>query len=184
MKEKTIHMNYIDLILVLPFIWAVYRGLTKGLIYEVATLAALILGIYGAYKFSWLTTSILVNNFNATGQYLPWISFAITFIIIVVVIHLIARTLTSLVNAVALGFINRSLGVVFALIKTAFIISILLVILAPIDKDHKYVSEENKEKSVFYYPLYNFAPSIFPFLHLENIKAKFDKLLDDLPATK
>lgn len=171
-------MNYIDLILALPFIWGIYRGFTKGLVYEAATLVALIVGIYGSFKFSWFTTGILVNNLGLTGQYLPWISFAITFIIIVLIIHLIARVFTSLLKAVALGFINSFLGIIFGVIKVAFILSILLVVFDPIDMDKNYLSEESKSKSVLYNPIKNFTPSLFPNLRFENIKVKFDELLD------
>jgi len=171
-------MNYIDLILALPFIWGIYRGFTKGLVYEAATLVALILGIYGAFKFSWFTTEILVNQLGFTGQYLPWISFAITFIIIVVIIHLIARAMTSLLKAVALGFINSFLGILFGVLKMAFILSIILVVFEPIDRDKKFLSEESKSKSVLYGPIYNFAPSLFPSLDADNIKIKFEGLLE------
>ena len=172
-------MNYIDIIITIPFIWAVYRGFTKGLVYEAATLVALILGIYGSFKFSWFTTEILVNNLGFTGQYLPWISFAITFVIIVVLIHLIARALTSLLKAIALGFINSFLGIIFGVLKIAFILSVLLVVFEPIDRDKNYLSPEKKSKSILYYPIYNFAPSLFPNLRFENIKLKFDELLDE-----
>jgi len=172
-------MNYIDLILFLPFIYGVYRGFTKGLIYEAATLAALILGVYGAFKFSNFTTDFIVNNFGATGENLPWISFAITFVLIVIVVHLIAKVLTTVLKAVALGFINQFLGIIFSIFKIAFILSVVLVIFDPITKNSNVVSEESKSKSLLYYPIKKIAPSLFPYLHMDNIKIEFDKLKKD-----
>jgi len=52
-------MNWIDLIIVVILIIAVIRGFTDGLVREVAALAALILGIWGAIKFSSFTAGKL-----------------------------------------------------------------------------------------------------------------------------
>ena len=41
-------MNFLDVILVLPLIFAAWWGFTKGLIIEIASVLALTLGIYGA----------------------------------------------------------------------------------------------------------------------------------------
>ena len=46
-------MNYIDIILAIPLVWAVYRGFTKGFIIEIASLIAMVLGVYGAIHFSY-----------------------------------------------------------------------------------------------------------------------------------
>lgn len=172
-------MNYIDLFLFLPFVYGVYRGFTKGLVYEAATLVALILGVYGAFKFSSVTTEFLVDTFGATGDNLPWISFAITFVLIVIAVHLIAKTLTTLLKAIALGFINQFLGIIFSIFKIAFILSVFLVIFDPITKNSNFLSEDNKTKSLLYYPIRNIAPSIFPYLHLDNLTIEFDKFKKD-----
>ncbi len=163
-------MNYIDLILLIFLLWSAYRGFRNGLIIEVASLAALILGIFGAIKFSYMTSDFLVEKFEMTTQYLPLISFAITFVIIVVVVHLLAKALDKLVKAVALGFINRILGVLFGVIKTAFILSIILVILNTIDRKTHFLPEEKIEESLLYNPISAFAPIIFNDLNFESIR--------------
>ncbi len=163
-------MNYIDLILLIFLLWSAYRGFRNGLIIEVASLAALILGIFGAIKFSYMTSDFLVEKFEMTTQYLPLISFAITFVIIVVVVHLLAKALDKLVKAVALGFINRILGVLFGVIKTAFILSIILVILNTIDRKTHFLPEEKIEESLLYNPISAFAPIIFHDLNFESIR--------------
>ena len=100
-------MNYLDIIIALPLLWGAYKGFTKGLIIEAASLAALLLGIYGAIKFSGITSDFLVEKCNFSSQYLHIISFAITFILIVIAVHFIARLINKLVKAVALGFVNN-----------------------------------------------------------------------------
>ena len=77
----------------------------------------LILGIWGAIKFSAFTAEKLYDYFDMTGQYVGIIAFLITFGIIVVIIHFIGILADKIVNAVSLGFVNRLLGIVFGLLK-------------------------------------------------------------------
>lgn len=157
-------MNYLDIIIALPLLWGAYKGFTKGLIIEAASLAALLLGIYGAIKFSGITSDFLVEKCNFNSQYLHIVSFAITFILIVIAVHFIARLINKLVKAVALGFVNRLFGVIFGILKWAFIISVLLVVINKVDKKVNFISPEIKNESILYQPLSNFAPSIIPSL--------------------
>ena len=157
-------MNYLDIIIALPLLWGAYKGFTKGLIIEAASLAALLLGIYGAIKFSGITSDFLVEKCNFSSQYLHIISFAITFILIVIAVHFIARLINKLVKAVALGFVNRLFGVIFGILKWAFIISVLLVVINKVDEKVNFISPEQKNESLLYQPLSNFAPLIIPSL--------------------
>ncbi len=43
-------MNILDIIFLVPLLFALYRGFKKGLIHMIASLLALILGIVGAMK--------------------------------------------------------------------------------------------------------------------------------------
>ncbi|MCK5822370.1 MAG: CvpA family protein [Bacteroidales bacterium] len=162
-------MNYFDLIILVALLWSAYKGFSKGFIHSIASFAALLLGIYGAIKFSDVTSHYLIQNFHFNPNYLPIISFAVTFVIIVVAVHFAATLIDKLIKAIALGFINRILGAVFGIAKIAFIISIILVIVNGLDKNLKFLSPQLKQNSFLYKPLSNFAPSIFPYLKFENI---------------
>ncbi|NOZ46293.1 MAG: CvpA family protein [Chlorobi bacterium] len=162
-------MNVIDLIIVIPLAWSAYKGFSKGLIVSIASLLALLLGVYGAIKFSDITSGYLIQNFDFSSQYLPIISFAITFILIVVAVHLLARVLDKIVKAVALGFINRISGALFGIIKTAFILSVILTLINKFDEKTGVISPELKESSLLYIPLTGFAPLVFPYLDFEKI---------------
>lgn len=172
-------MNYIDLILAIFLVWAAYKGFKNGLIIEVASLAALILGIFGAIKFSGLTADFLVEQFDLTTKYLSLIAFAVTFVIIIVLVHLLARILDKLVKAIALGFINRLAGIVFGIAKVAFILSIILVILNTIDRKAHFLPEEKIEGSALYGPISGLAPAIFHDLNFEKILENFDNPVEE-----
>lgn len=173
-------MNTIDLVFAVVLLWSAYRGYSKGFIVQLATLAALLLGILGAVMFSDYTSSLIIKNFEVSGNYLPIISFAVTFIVIVIAVHLLAKMLNKLIDAIALGIVNRLLGVLFSVLKIAFIVSIVLVLVNKIDNKYNFIPNETKEKSLLYMPLSNFAPMIFPYLNFEKMKEKFEEEKADL----
>ena len=168
-------MNTIDLVFAVVLLWSAYRGFSKGFIVQLATLAALLLGILGAVMFSDYTSSLIIKNFEVSGNYLPIISFAVTFIVIVIAVHLLAKMLNKLIDAIALGVVNRLLGVLFSVLKIAFIVSIILVLVNKVDNKYNFIPNETKEKSLLYMPLSNFAPMIFPYLNFEKMKEKFEE---------
>lgn len=158
-----------DIIFIALLGWALYRGFSKGLIVQAATLAALILGIFGAIRFSDLTSQFLLDNTSLSTEYLPLIAFAITFIGIVVLVHLSAKLVERLIKAVALGFVNRILGAAFNILKFSFIISVVLVVLNTIHAKHPFLPEDKVEESALYRPLSSLAPMVFPYLNFDQL---------------
>ncbi len=173
-------MNYFDIAIAVPLIWGIYKGFSKGLIKSLATLAALLLGIIGAIKFSGFTSILLASNFNIDVTYLPLISFAITFIGIIIGVHFIARLLDKIVSAVALGGINRIAGALFGLIKFGFIVSVVLIILNYIDKQVSFLPPEKVENSLLYEPVSKFAPTLIPYIDLERLKTEVKKNVPEI----
>jgi membrane protein required for colicin V production len=165
----------IDLVFLVILLWAAYKGFSKGLIIQAASLAALLLGVFGAIKFSGYTAFVLTKKLNVTGDYLQLIAFAVTFVIIVIAVHIVARITEKMVKAVALDFVNRILGLFFSTIKIAFIISIILVIINTIDYRINFMPKDKLNKSLLYKPLSALAPMIFPYFRLEYEKIKRDK---------
>lgn len=165
-------MNYFDIIVGILLILALVKGFKNGLVIELATLAALVLGILGAIKFSDVTEQYLSQHINS--EHIGLIAFFVTFILIVIGVHLIAKMVDKLVSAVALGTINRIFGAAFSLLKYAFIISILLAVFNSIDKNFNLIPEKQKESSKLYYPLSDLALKVFPYLHFDEIKEKVE----------
>ncbi len=168
-------MNYFDIVIGILLIVALIKGFKNGLIIEFASLAALVLGVLGAIKFSNLTESWLLQHFSS--DYIGIISFLVTFVVIVVGVHLIAKVVDKLVKAVALGLINRIFGGAFSFVKYAFILSILLAIFTSFDRTFNLIPQETRESSIIYEPLSEFAPKIFPYLNFDKDKIR-DKVED------
>ncbi|RPH71223.1 CvpA family protein, partial [bacterium] len=135
-------MNWIDLIIVILIVLSVISGFTNGLVKEIASLAGLILGIWGAIKFSTFTAGKLYEWFDMNGQYVGIIAFVVTFCAIVVVIHFIGVLADKIVETVSLGFLNRLLGMVFGVIKNILILSVIFSVLNAIDTRRHFLPEK------------------------------------------
>ncbi len=163
-------MNVLDIIFAVPLLWALYRGFRKGLVYMVASLTALVLGVLGAMRFHGTTGSVLQEWFNINPDHLNMVAFAVTFILIVLVVHLAAFLVDKLIKAVALSFINRAAGMVFGLFTVAFVISIVLMPIDAANRKNGFISKETIEGSLLYTPLTKLAPAIFPYLNREEFR--------------
>ena len=168
-------MNYIDIILGLILFFSVIGGFKNGLITELASLAALILGIWGAIQFSDITTELLIKYFDLKSDYLNIISFGITFIVIVILVHIVGNVLNNMFDSGVLGITNKLGGMVFGLVRSILFLSIVLMVFDKIDNDVQIIPEETKAKSRMYEPIRNVAPSFFPFIDIWNDNQKQDR---------
>ncbi len=142
-------MVIIDIILIALLGLGLIRGFFKGFFVEVASLIALIAGIYGAIHFSYYIADLLMNYLEWNEKTINITAFAITFIIIVLVIALAGKALTKLADFAALGFLNKLLGGVFGLLKIGLILSILLIIFDKMNNTITFVDEEHTKESRF-----------------------------------
>lgn len=168
-------MNYIDIVLGILLILSAISGFRKGLVVELASLAALVLGIWGAVEFSHITSEFLVENFNWQWDHLNIASFIITFVVIVILVHIVGSTVNKLVETVMLGFVNKLAGLVFGILRAALILSIILVVFDKIDEDMEILSQDAKSESRMYEPIRSLAPTIFPFINFWNDESDSEK---------
>ena len=160
-------MNWLDIVLAIPLLWFLYRGLRNGLIIELASLSALILGIIAALYFSFYVQGYLEENFEIAENYLYIIAFAITFLIVAVIVYLAGKIIHKLVAIVALGFLNRLAGGIFGILKAALVMSVILYFINSFDPG--LIRSEVKDRSVLYDPIQYIVPMIIPQLDLDDI---------------
>lgn len=163
-------MNILDIIFLVPLLFALYRGFKKGLIHMVASLLALVLGILGAIKLRPVFASLMDSLFNVSPEHMNVIAFAVAFVVIVLVVHIAAFLVDKLIKAVALSFVNRVLGMAFGLLVTAFVISMILWPVNQVNADRQIIKPERIEGSLLYKPLSGFAPAVFPYLKKQDWK--------------
>jgi len=172
-------MNVLDIILLCFVALLLVNGIRKGFIISLASLVALIAGIYCAVYFSNFISDLLIRHFHPSGHWLPILSFVITFLIVVILIMLLAKGLEKLVELVGMGFFNRLFGAIFGLIKGILYASVILFIIQCTDPKEKLIPRKTKEESIFYKPVAMIFPMIMKIFGVEirfpevNLKSDF-----------
>lgn len=177
-------MNYLDIAFCIPLLWGAYKGFQKGLIIEVSSLAALLLGVWGGIKFSDYMAGVLSSNFEFDEKYLPVVAFAVTFLGIVVAVYAIGKLIERFVDLVALKFVNKIGGGAFGLAKVGLILSVLLVIMNSYDEKVQFIPQDLKEGSLLYEPMSEVALTVVPALEnselFEEVKSEAEGLHEDV----
>ena len=168
-------MSIIDIVLGALLLFGLIRGAMKGLFVEVASLVALVLGVYGAIHFSGFAAEFLESKVDWAQKTINIVAFAITFVIIVLAISLAGKALTKLADFAALGIINKLAGGLFGALKIGLILSILLIVFNKLNNTLPFMEKEDLEESMLYKPVKSLAPMIFPNL----IKSETEESSED-----
>ena len=155
-------MNTFDIVILGLLLFGFLRGLMKGLFAELASLVALIAGIYGAIHFSHFASDFLTNYVDWEEKYISMVAFTTTFIGIVIVISLLGKLLTKAADFASLGFLNKILGGIFGLLKMGMILSVVLIIFDKLYSTIPFTDKNITEDSILFEPTRNLASLLFP----------------------
>ncbi|WP_394748301.1 CvpA family protein [Spongiimicrobium salis] len=154
-------MGVLDIIIGAVLVYGLYKGVKNGLFVEVASLIALVAGLYGAIHFSYIVGDYLSDHMEWNARYINLSAFIITFILIVLVVHLAGKFLTKIADFAMLGLINKIAGGAFGVLKHAVILSALLAFFHQANTSLKIVKEETLEDSILYAPVKELGAFVF-----------------------
>ncbi len=154
-------MAILDIILGILLIWGLWKGLKNGLFVEIASIIALIAGIYGAIHFSYIAGDYLHENMKWNERYISFGSFIITFVVIVLVVHIAGKFLTKIADFAMLGLLNKVAGALFGALKVAVILGGFLIFFDRMNNTFSIVSEETKKESILYQPIKEIGAFVF-----------------------
>lgn len=154
-------MSYIDIIILVIIAIGSIQGFSKGLIVEIATLLALVLGVFITMRYSVYTEKILKDFFNASSPYTPYVALGVTFIVVVIGIYILGKLLTKLVDIISLGLVNKLLGTIFGAAKACLIICVLLLLVDALNDRFQFMNEKTVQGSLLYRPLLDFANKLY-----------------------
>ncbi len=116
----------IDIIFAILILIAVFKGYQKGLIVALFSIIAFILGLAAAMKLSAVVALYLQHNATISASWLPFISFTIVFLVVVVLVGLGGRLIEKTVEMAMLGWLNRIGGILLYLVLYMIIFSVFL----------------------------------------------------------
>ncbi len=154
-------VNFVDIVLGLLLLYGLFKGVKNGLVVEIASILALVAGLYGAIHFSYIVGNYLASHFDWNDRVMSLISFIITFFIIVTLVILAARLLTKVAEIAMLGLLNKIAGGLFGLLKVAIILGALIIFLESVNKNLSIINDDVKRESVLYGPIRNLGDLVF-----------------------
>jgi len=171
-----VEINYLDLIFGGLILFGAFKGFRKGVIVELASLLALVLGIYGAIQFSGFVADQLVVYIDWDKRYVDLAAFGLTSIAIILGVSLLGKILTSLAKLVMLNGINRMLGLLFGGMKLAVFSGVILIFLMKANALFGFIPTEIIEQSLLCDSLIGLGEWIFDYV--PEGKAQIDGLLE------
>ena len=157
-------MNILDIILLICFVPAIIQGLRKGFIAQAVSIISIVAGIWASARFADIVTEWISQYITASEQVLKLVAFAIILIVVFLVLAALGKMLEGVFRLVMLGWLNKLLGVVFALLKTVLIVGLLIIAFTSLNDTFKFVQESVLNESVLYPPLKKLAFEVFPYL--------------------
>lgn len=117
---------FIDILVLVAIISGVWKGYQKGFLMALFNTLSLLVGLAAAVKLSSVVGPWLASSFQIESKYLPFISFALVLVAVVILIRFLASMIQKTLEAIKIGFINRIGGVALYLLLHLALISVLL----------------------------------------------------------
>lgn len=119
-------MKTLDIILLVPMVFGAVMGFRKGLLLEIVGILAFVLGIIGGFKLMELGMSYLDDYFEDFDHLLPFISFLVIFLAILLLVNLLGKAVKKVMDLTLLGGVDRFAGAVVGIAKWAIGMSLIL----------------------------------------------------------
>ena len=112
--------------MLVPLIFGAVSGFRKGLLLEIVGILAFVLGIVGGFKLMELGMTYLDEYFEDFDHLLPFISFLVIFLAILLLVNLVGKAVKKMVDMTLLGGVDKFAGAIVGIAKWAIGLSIIL----------------------------------------------------------
>ena len=169
-------MNIVDIIIIVILIFAAVRGFMTGLFSSVASLVAIVAGVFCAIHYShYVEAEFQDSVLEWSSNTYKIASFAITFLVVILTILFLGKLLTKLADISSLGLLNKILGGIFGALKWSLILSVIFLLFDKFNKTIPFVEKETLEESILFNPVKSIIPTLFPaIMDTENPTLKFN----------
>lgn len=156
----------LDIIILVIIAASAVWGIFKGFVRQIVSIAALLLGIWCAFKFTaylsaqakeLLSLSIAQNTLHI-------IMFVVIFIIVMILAHFIGKGIEGIIKLSLLGWLNRLLGFLFGALKATIILSVAVYLINHLNNMFHLIPQGILDGSKGYAFLEHFHRNFFPFL--------------------
>ena len=157
-------MATLDIILLICFIPGIIRGISKGFLEQALSLVGIVLSVWAAFKFSALVCDWLKPYLSLSETTLNVVAFALILIAVCIVVLLVAKLLTKVLEMSMLGWLDKILGLVFALVVNGLLLGVFVILFDTLNLKFGFVKPEVLDGSIVYTTLRDFCYLVFPYL--------------------
>lgn len=177
----------VDVIVMLISVFFFVRGYQKGLVVEVSTILALLLGIIAAMQLAGQVSALLAEYFRE-AEWVFYAGYLISFLGVFFAVQLLGKGVEHLFQIAQLNLLNRIMGGLSGLFKILFMVSLVFWLVDQAEA----ISPEFKDEVYTYQYTAHLAPWIiskateyFPVLSdlIAEAEAFFQKLNQEIQQT-
>ncbi|MEO7923284.1 MAG: CvpA family protein [Chitinophagaceae bacterium] len=177
----------LDIIFAVILILAVIKGYQRGLIVGLFSLVSVIIGLAAAIKLSAVVAGYIGKAVKISDEWLPVISFAVVFLLVILLVRLGANAIERTIEVAMLGWINKLGGIILYLILYTVVFSVLLFYA----EQMKLIRAETISSSVTYTYIQPWGPrainwfgTVIPFFRdmFEELQQFFGGVAKEIPA--
>lgn len=167
-------MEVIDLVFLVLLLIGGYRGFQKGLLLELIALSSIFLAVILSMRFMPVVSDFLYKTFPDLGGTIPLVSFIIVFVIVLVILNLVGKSIKKVLDLTLLGRLDDIMGLIVGLLKVSIILSFMIWIYNNLLGE---VPEDWVGNSILFPYIQKLAPKLvdsldFLFPYMEVIKEK------------
>lgn len=122
-------MSKVDIAILIFAAFGAWNGYKEGFLMEVVSLFGIVLGIFLGFKLMGEVMILLDEKFSIDKSTLPYISFIVIFLVVLLLVRLLGSLVKNSVDKSFLGSVDQTLGAGLGMLRTLFMISVMLWIL-------------------------------------------------------
>jgi membrane protein required for colicin V production len=115
-----------DILIAILLVLGGFLGYKRGFLMELFFLCAIMLGVFLGFRLMGAGVDYLHRQFNADTTFLPYLSFLIIFVLVVLVVSLLGRQVKRLVDSTFLGSVDALAGALLGALKYMFCASVII----------------------------------------------------------
>ena len=153
-------LSKIDVVIAILLAVGGFLGYRRGFLMELFFLCAMVLGVLIGFKLMGAGVEYLHREFNADTVLLPYLSFLIIFILVVVLVTFLGKQIKNSVDKTFLGRVDAAAGAILGVLKYMFCVSVIIWLIS----SFHYSLPAQWTKNSWLYPVTEgFAPHLAGF---------------------
>ena len=145
-------LNWLDIIILVPLLVGLVRGIMHGFVSEVIGLAVVILGVLGARMFAPPCSAWMLKQFAWKAEVCDIVAYVLVFLAIAIVLSMVGALLSKLLHAIHLGWLNRLLGGVVGFAKFGIVVLLAVFVMERINRNFHWLDNSQVVQTSKVYP--------------------------------